>query len=332
MRVLVTGGTGFIGSNLALALRDLGHDVWMTGTSGEQDLPGLRDRTLPREFWRLDWSTLGPIDVVFHLAAINDTTLTDRGEMFRVNVDAALQLFGEAVAHGCRRIVYASSCSVYGNLPAPYREDGPVRPLNVYAESKLALDERARAFARAHQGVAVVGLRYSNIYGPRERHKGKRATMITQLAEQMLRGNPKLFKWGEQKRDYLPVSEAVRATLLAAAATESGVVNCGSGTATSFNELVGVLNEVLGLHRTPEYINNPHNGRYQDYTECDMTRARQAIGFVPAVGIRDGIRAYAESGMLLPPVEGVEASSSSRPLAGQPESVLPFFHDTHEQG
>lgn len=299
MRVLVTGGTGFIGSNLALRLHALGHEVWMTSAEGEQDLPEFRSRTLPREFWRLDWAALGPVDVVFHEAAINDTTLLDREEMFRVNVEGALRLFEEAVARGCRRIVYASSCSVYGDVPAPYREDGPVHPLNPYAESKLALDERAVAFAEAHPDVTIVGLRYSNVFGPREDHKGKRATMITQFAQQMVRGNPRLFQWGEQKRDYLYVEDAVRANLLAAAANTSCVVNCGSGTATSFNALVEVLNEIFGTNRVPEYIENPYAGRYQDHTECDMTLARVRLDFVPLVDIRSGIRAYAASGHLV---------------------------------
>ncbi|TSC64644.1 MAG: hypothetical protein G01um1014106_34 [Parcubacteria group bacterium Gr01-1014_106] len=298
MRVLVTGGTGFIGSNLALHLHAQGHEVWITGTTGEQDLPELRERVLPREFWALDWKKLGTLDVVFHQAANNDTTDLDRENMFRVNVDGSLKLFQDAVAHGCARIVYAASCAVYGDVPAPYREDGPVHPLNPYAESKLALDERAMAFAAAHQGVTVVGLRYSNVFGPREGHKSKRATMITQFAQQMREGNPRLFKFGEQKRDYIYVDDVVRANMLAAEARTSAVVNCGSGTATAFNDLVALLNAVLGTQRVPEYIENPYAGRYQEHTECDMTRAKQLLGFVPAFDIRAGIRAYAETGLL----------------------------------
>jgi len=303
MRVLVTGGTGFIGSNLALHLHAQGHEVWITGTGGEQDLPELRERMLPPEFWHLDWEKLGKMDVVFHQAAMNDTTLLDRDLMFRVNVDAALQLFAGAVAHGCQRIVYASSCSVYGDLPVPYRDDGPVRPLNPYAESKLALDEAAMAFARERPGVTVVGLRYPNVYGPRENHKGKRATMVTQFAQQMLRGNPRLFQFGEQKRDYIYIGDVVRANLLAAQTQGSFVVNCGSGMATSFNELVTLLNEVLGTNRVPEYVENPYADRYQHHTECDMRRARALLGFVPQFDLRSGIRGYAASGFLVPSVD-----------------------------
>lgn len=300
MRVLVTGGTGFIGSNLALHLHEQGHDVWITGTDGEQDLPEFRGRVLPRDFTRLDWDLLGTLDVVFHQAAINDTTFLDRAEMFRVNVEDSLALFRQAVARGCRRIVYASSCAVYGDAPTPYREEGPARPLNPYGESKLALDARAKEFQREHPPVTVVGLRYSNVYGPRENHKGRRATMIYQFAQQMLAGSPRLFQWGEQKRDYIYIDDAVRANLLAAEAKESGVVNCGSGTATTFNTLVEVLNEVMGLQRVPEYIENPYLARYQRHTECDLTSARELLGFEPQTDIRSGIQRYFDSGSLVP--------------------------------
>lgn len=300
MRVLVTGGTGFIGSNLVRRLVADGHEVLATGTTGEQDLSDLPVRVLPPDFAQLNYDTLGPVDVVFHQAANNDTTLLDHAEMFRVNVEAALKLFTDAVARGCRRIVYASSCSVYGDLPAPYREDGPVNPLHPYAESKLALDHAAMTFAQAHRDCTIVGLRYSNVYGPREAHKGPRATMIYQLAQQMRHGNPRLFRWGEQKRDYLHVDEVVRANLLAANAGASMIVNCGSGVATTFNELVAILNEVLGTHRVPEYVENPYAGRYQDHTACDMTKARALLGFVPRVDLQSGIRSYAASGYLVP--------------------------------
>lgn len=318
MRVLVTGGTGFIGSNLALRLFDGGHDVLITGTDGEQNLPQFQGRVLPRDFSRLDWGTLGPIDVVFHQAAINDTTLMDRAGMFRVNVEAALKLFADAVAHGCRRIVYASSCALYGDALAPYREDGPAHPLNPYGESKLALDEKAMAFAKAHQGATVVGLRYSNVYGSRENHKGKRATMVYQFAQQMVKGNPRLFQYGEQKRDYIFVGDAVGANLRAAEAQASCVVNCGSGTATTFNELVTILNGVLNTERVPEYIENPYAAQYQSHTECDMSLAREKLGFVPAVDIRSGIKHYFKSGDLVrEPLQATQASAT----------VLP----THEQ-
>ena len=298
MRAFVTGGTGFIGSNLVLRLLADGHDVVITGSDAEQKISGFRGKYLQPGLLGIDWDAIGPVDVLFHQAAINDTTSLDEREMQRANVDASRELLRRVVDTGCRRIVYASSTAVYGDTPAPYREFGTLRPLNSYAVSKLHFEEFATAFAREHPQVTVVGLRYCNVYGPRENHKGPRASMIYQLARQMRRGNPRLFKQGEQKRDYIYVDDAVEANLLAARARESCIVNCGFGAATTFNDLVALLNEALGAQREPEYIDNPYADRYQNHTECDMSLAKAKLGFVPQFDIRKGIQAYARSGWL----------------------------------
>ena len=292
MRILVTGGTGFVGSNLVARLLQEGHDVLITGHDAEQRIPGFQGKYLQPTFLGIDWEAIGAVDVLFHQAAVNDTTLLDEREMLRANVSASQELFRRVAAGGCRRIVYASSTAIYGDAPAPYREDTPARPLNPYARSKKLLEEFASGFARENPQVTIVGLRYCNVYGPGESHKGKRASMIYQLARQMTRGNPRLFKYGEQKRDYLYVDDAVRANLLAAQAAESCIVNCGSGRAVSFNDLVSQLNRVLGVDRTPEYIDNPYEDRYQSHTECDMTLAKQKLGFVPEFDLTKGLAAY----------------------------------------
>jgi ADP-L-glycero-D-manno-heptose 6-epimerase len=298
MRALVTGGTGFIGSNLVIRLLQDGHDVVMTGHDAEQKIPGFRGKMLQPGLLGIDWGAIGPVDVLFHQAAINDTTLLDRQEMLRANLDASKALFERVVNSGCRHIVYASSTAVYGDAPAPYRESGPLHPLNPYAESKLALERWAVEFARAHPEVTLVGLRYCNVYGPRENHKGPRASMIYQLAQQMNKGNPRLFRHGEQQRDYIYVADVVHANLLAAQAAESYVVNCGYGRAVTFNDLVAELNRVMGLHRTPEYIDNPYADRYQSHTECDMTLAKERLGFSPQYDLSKGLDEYLRSGFL----------------------------------
>jgi ADP-L-glycero-D-manno-heptose 6-epimerase len=298
-RILVTGGTGFIGSNIALELMARGHEVLITGNDAEQKLLGFKGKYLQPGLLGLDWDAIGNIDAVFHEAAMNDTTLLDEREMMRANTDASMALFEYAAAHGCKNIVYASSTAVYGATPAPYVEDKGLDPLNPYGVSKLMLDQKATAFATAHPGMRVVGLRYCNVYGPRESHKGARASMIRQLAQQMAKGNPRMFKMGEQKRDYIYVKDVVKANMLALEAKESCVVNCGSGTATTFNDLVVILNNVMGLQRVPEYIDNPYADRYQNFTQCDMTRAKEKLGFVPEYTPEIGIKDYYESGFLV---------------------------------
>lgn len=298
MRYLVTGGTGFIGSNIVYKLLEDGHEVVATGRSGEQQLP--KDvRVLPT-FIGIDFKSLGSIDAVFHQAAIVDTMVMDRNEMFKVNFDGTKSLFENAAANGVKNIVYASSTAVLGDAPAPYTEETPVNPLNPYAESKRLVDDYARIFSERHPDTKIVGLRYCNVYGPGESHKGKMATQIYQLAQQMVDGNPKLFKSGEQRRDWIYVKDVVRANLLAAKSNESFLVNCGSGKAVTFNELISILNKVMGTNRVPQYINNPHAARYQSYTECDMTLAKTKLGFVPEFDVYTGIPDFFASGALVP--------------------------------
>jgi ADP-L-glycero-D-manno-heptose 6-epimerase len=299
MKILVTGGTGFIGSNIAFELMARGHEVLITGNDAEQKLPVIKGKYLQPGLLGLDWDAVGDIDAVFHEAAINDTTLLDEREMMRANTDASMALFEYAAAHGCRNIVYASSTAVYGATPAPYIEDKGLAPLNPYGASKLALDQKAMAFAASRPEIKIVGLRYCNVYGPHESHKGARASMIRQLAKQMINGNPRMFKAGEQKRDYIYVKDVVKANMLALEARESCVVNCGSGTATAFNDIVAILNNVMGLARVAEYIDNPYEDRYQNFTQCDMNRAKEKIGFVPEYTLERGIKDYYESGFLV---------------------------------
>lgn len=299
MRCLVTGGTGLVGSNLTLALQAQGHEVIITGHEAEQLMPEFTGKCLYPGLCGIDWAAIGAIDVLFHHAAINGTRVADEREIMRANLEASQTLFDHVIDLGCRHIVYASSAAVYGNNPAPYRESDPTDPQTPYAWSKKHLDDHAMALAARRPDVTLVGLRYCNIFGPRENHKGTRATMVYQFAQQMLKGNPRLFSHGEQKRDYIYVKDVVRANLLAAQATQSSVLNCGSGTATSFNQIVEHLNALLGLDRVPEYIDNPFEGSYQSHTECDMTLAKETIGFEPEYTFAAGLEDYHRSGFLV---------------------------------
>ena len=289
MNCLVTGATGLVGSNLAHELVNHGDDVTITCHEAEQPLPWFKGKRLYASFIGLDWDALGDVDVLFHQAAMNNTRELDRNEMMRANLHSSKLLFEKAIEHGCHHIVYASSTAIYGRHPAPYHEEGPFDLNTPYAESKKLMEEMANELAEKHPQVTFVGLRYCNVYGPGESHKGSRASMVHQLIQQMPKGDPRLFKWGEQKRDYIYVKDVVRANLAAAKAKENAIVNCGSGTATTFKRLMEILNFELGLERTPQYFDNPYEGNYQDHTECDMSLAKQAIGFVPEWTIEAGI-------------------------------------------
>ena len=208
----------------------------------------------------LDWTKIAKIDVVYHLAANNDTLDQDQLEMWKANVYSPIKLFHRCLKSGCKRFVYASSTAVYGNSPAPYIEaETLLEPLNVYGKSKAAFESFATEFAEEHD-VNVVGLRFCNVFGPGEWHKGHRASMIYQIIKQMLDKNPrpKLFEDGNQKRDWIYVKDIVRGIILAGEYEGSGIFNCGSGTATSYNDLVHFINESLGTDYQPGYIKNPY--------------------------------------------------------------------------
>jgi len=290
IRCLVTGGTGFVGYNLTKELLKQGYDVLITGQPSE-NYEDVKDLVIGYDLFELDWNKIGKIDVMFHEAAIVDTTVMDRRRMMEINLEASKVLFENAIKFGCKNIVYASSTASYGNEPAPYIECITKQiPLNPYGESKKLLDEFSIEFAKLHPEVTVVGLRYCNIYGPYDKHKGKMRCYLSQMADQMMVGHPKIFKDGEQKRDYIYVKDVISANILASKSKESCIVNCGSGKATSFNELIRILNNVLKLNRVAEYIDNPYEGKYQSYTECDMSLAKKKINFTPEYSTEEGIK------------------------------------------
>lgn len=291
MRCLVTGGAGFIGSQLALELERQGHDVVVADNfrfGHESNLRGLQGMTFRVDVSR-PFEVPGRFDAVFHQAAITDPRFENPQETWRENTEG-FKIIVELARKQQARLVYASSASMYGNGPAPQQEDQPKDLLNKYAESKLWMDEYA---AGLYDEMHIVGLRYFNVFGPGESHKGRPASMIYHLTRQMKAGQrPKIFHDGQQKRDQIYVADCVLANLKALDAP-SGVYNVGTGVGTTFNELVAYINEALGTDLQPEYIDNPYEGTYQDHTQADTTRAEEKLGFAAQYTPRQGVLAYA---------------------------------------
>jgi ADP-L-glycero-D-manno-heptose 6-epimerase len=190
------------------------------------------------------------------------------------------------------RIVYASSAATYGAATAASSEASGAAPANVYAFSKVIMDNVAQRAAAEASNWILVGLRFFNVYGPREAHKGIPASMIYHLSKQMTGGQrPRIFKQGEQQRDFVYVKDIVQGCLRAMEAKESGIYNLGSGRARSFNELVQILNDSLGTKFQPEYIENPH-AHYQNFTQADLTNARKALSYEPQFSFEAGVADY----------------------------------------
>ncbi len=300
MKILVTGGAGFIGSNIAKTIKSKfphwtvyilddfssGHFKNLIGFEGEVIAGDIRDK----ELWDYLKSNYR-FDVVFHKAAITDTTVMDQRLMLDVNTNSFRYVL-DAALHWRSKVIYASSAGVYGNTEPPMREDRGLQPENIYGFSKLSMDYIAMNFIKENPHIHVIGFRYFNVYGPGESYKGKTASMIYQLYKQMRGGNkPRLFKWGEQKRDFVYIGDVMKANLLALEKDVSGIFNVGSGRARSFNEIVSILNSLLGTSLEIEYFDCPYEF-YQNHTEADLKNIKNALNFEPDYTLEEGIRDY----------------------------------------
>ena len=297
--LIVTGGAGFIGSNLTLALQEKFPEAHLTviddfRSGNFKNLAGYRGDFVAQNLATVDWQEqfgTEKFDAIFHLASITDTTLHDQFVQVHNNVESFRRLLNFARPTKTR-VIYASSASTYGAVTQASVESNGAAPANVYSFSKVIMDNIAMRSAQENPDWLIIGLRYFNVYGPREAHKGVPASMVYHLAQQMKSGQrPRIFKHGEQKRDFVYVKDAVEGSIRALDAQTSGIYNLGTGQARSFNELIDVLNKCLGTNFRPDYIDNPH-AHYQNFTQADLTNARSALGYEPRFPLEEGIRDY----------------------------------------
>lgn len=327
--VIITGGAGFVGANLVAGImrRRPGRkiivvDDFRSGSfaniveaCAREQVGPFTGEVLAADAGDLDWpSIIEQTDpgAVYHLAAITDTTVTDEAEMIAVNAEAFRELL-HVCAHERVPLVYASSAATYGTPPqaadrTPFPEDAAGAPNNVYGFSKWLMENLHRdlltEFPR-HEGSGgrtphVVGLRFFNVFGPGEARKGKMASMVWQLAMQMLAGKrPRLFTDGSQARDQVFVEDVVDCTINAARdGVAPGVYNLGSGRVTTFADIADAVRAGLGLPPDAlptEYFDMPPDIRafYQDYTCADMSRTKAAIGWEPRHEPLAAMRQYA---------------------------------------
>lgn len=293
---LVTGGAGFIGSHIATALAQRGDQVRVL-----DDLSTGQQSNLPLGVEFIHGSILDPealhqamegVEVCFHQAALPSVprSIHDPHTTNKVNVEGTVNVFLAARDAGARRVVYASSSSVYGNASMhPVTEDLPLNPLSPYAASKAAAELYAATFATLSP-VEHVGLRYFNVFGPGQSPDGPYAAVIPRFLQAMRAGEvPVIFGDGRQARDFTSVHNVVQANLLAATAPAplSGVFNIASGRAITLLELVAALNRGLGLNIRPHHA-EPRTGDIT-LSWADISRAQEAFGYRPGVSFEEGI-------------------------------------------
>ena len=295
-KYLVTGGAGFIGSNIAKTLEAQGHEVTVLDDFSKnghfKNLIGFKGDVITADLFEY-MPTDMYFDAIFHEAAITDTTVMDQKAMMEQNVEAFKNLLAFAADNEIKKVIYASSAATYGNGPVPNVETQPTHPENVYGFSKAIMDNVARQFAEDNNDMQIIGLRYFNVYGPGEYFKGKMASMVYQLYNQMKAGKrPRVFKHGEQMRDFVYVKDIVKINLCALNnGKETGVYNAATGIPRDYNDIIKCLNKELGTNLEPEYIDNPYPF-FQLKTQADITKSKEKLGYEPDYSLEAGIADY----------------------------------------
>ena len=312
--ILITGGAGFIGSNLAFYFQDnhpsakvvildsfrsnvtlsngnlksFGHFKNLIGFRGEVISGDINDKDM-LSYLDENFS----FDYIFHEAAISDTTALEQDLMIKTNLNAFKDLLDLAVKHKAN-MVYASSGATYGDAPSPQKV-GYESPQNVYGFSKLMMDHLINDYI-GKVDINIVGLRYFNVYGQREYFKNSTASMVIQFGHQLLSGkNPRLFEGSDKiLRDFVYIEDVIQANIKAMVSKVSGVFNVGTGKARSFQDMVDILQKELGTSYECEYIPNPFIGRYQFFTQADIEQTKEVLSYEPRYEFEDGIKDYVD--------------------------------------
>jgi len=309
--ILITGGAGFIGSNLAFYFQDnypdshvvifdcfrseatfangnlqsFGHYKNLIGFTGDVVCGNINSKS--------DLALLDDykFDYIFHQAAISDTRVYDQEIVMQTNVNSFYDLLEKAKKDNTV-MVYASSAATYGSLPSP-QTVGKENPENPYGFSKYAMDQIAYRYSHENPDMAIVGLKFFNVYGPREYYKAKTSSTVIQFGHQILDGKaPILFEGSDQiLRDFINIEDVVQANIKACNPKQSGVYNIGTGNPRSFQDIADILQKELGTNLGTKYIPNPYDG-YQMHTQADIRTSQTDLGFEPVVSLEEGIKTY----------------------------------------
>jgi ADP-L-glycero-D-manno-heptose 6-epimerase len=321
--ILVTGGAGFIGSNLQAALVRRGHETVVVdrlrqGAKWRNLAKHPPSRIIPPADIDAFLESHPPVEMVYHLGAISDTTASDGDAVWETNVELSRTVWHWCTNHGVR-LVYASSAATYGDGTAGFDDDYTpaalqrLRPLNLYGWTKHAFDLRvARVMAeRRPHPPQWVGLKFFNVYGPNEYHKGRMISVIKVKHDEVADGGPaRLFRSteagladGEQKRDFIWVGDVIDTLLwLMDTPGVNGLFNLGTGQARSYLDLAHAVCDAAGVPRTIDFIDMPEalRGHYQSFTQAEMGSLRIAGYAGQFTPLEEGVRRYIQDYLTQP--------------------------------
>jgi UDP-glucose 4-epimerase len=292
-RILVTGGAGFIGSNLANHLA-ADNDVVALDNGFLGTPENLSEAVEYVEADVLDDDLPTDVDVVYHLAALSSRQMLEENprEGARVNIEGFVNVVEQAHSEGCDTIVYASTSSAYGSRTEPSPEDMDLEAATGYDASMLGRERYAEYYNNFYDDISCAGMRFFSVYqgyGGNEEHKGQYANTISQFADKIAAGeSPVLWGDGSQTRDFTYVDDIVRGLVRAGEEELVGVYNLGTGEPYSFNEMVELINDALGTDVEPEYEPIPLENYVHD-TCADISKIKEATGWEPRISFEEGV-------------------------------------------
>ena len=301
-RILITGGAGFVGSNAANWFSKNGYDVvamdnlylgWEQNV--ESQVTFINGDVNKQE----DLEKAGQVDYIIHLAASSSAPMftDDLGQAVTNNVNGHIQVMEYAKKVGAKKMLFASTSSIYGNNPVPLTEDQEVTPPNFYAVSKHAQEEISRVYSQVY-GLEIIGFRFMSVYGLHEEHKGRFANLVSQFIWGMEQGKqPTIYGDGKQTRDLTNVKDLIQAFKLAMETDKQfgfTVFNVGTSHAINMLDLMDILNAAMGTNIPGLLIENPIKSGYVKNQQASLAKIERELGYKPTVTIEEGVREIVE--------------------------------------
>jgi len=304
MKVLITGGAGFIGSNIVEELVKSGHEVIVLDNfslGNMSNLESVKNKITVVKGDIRDEKLLEDIskdcDVISNQAAASSAPMfkTNLRESVETNVLGFTNILNAARKNDVKKVVFASTSSIYGNNPPPLRENMDVCPPNFYSATKMNNEHMAKIFSQEY-GLETIGFRYMSVYGPHEESKGGYANLVSQFLWSMKKNeSPVVYGNGKQTRDFVFVKDVAQANILAVNTTKKifgEIFNVGTGKATSMNDMINLINKILRKNIQPTHIENPVKN-YIAVQLADISKIKSDLGFEPRYSLDAGIKEIA---------------------------------------